>query len=134
MAITRNINDDNTLAYLFNKANGSPQKQAQFKTINGWDVVEWENGLIEAQKHFSGTMTSYAVVGSCFGYYTTITFPMEMKNNDYFISQTWQVGEGFTWSGATLARTKTSAGIYAVASQSGTQHYDCWIYLRGYKA
>lgn len=103
-------------------------------TINGWTVVEWGNGLIEAYTHLSGSLTHYAVVGAFYGYYTSVALPVQMANNDYFISQTWQIGSGFTWTGATLSKTVNSCNIYAVATSSGTQRYDCYLYVRGLKA
>lgn len=143
--ISRNINDDSTLSYLFNKGEKGLEtsvkeleakiaNKAKFRNIGGWDVVEWDNGFIEANIHITGTLTNYAVVGPFYGYYTSVTLPVTMKDTDYFISQTWQIGNGFTWAGATLGKSRTSCNIYAVATTSGTQTYHCYLYIRGYRA
>ena len=139
-----NLNDSNTLMYLLNKQNAKGDQLDEkynklvvdnISTVDGWTVVDFGNGYIEATKELSETKTNYATFGdfSCYGI-SNISTPFTMADTKYYIGATWSIANGFSVTAGVLLKSETKFNAYCLATSSGSQAVKCWVYLRGYKA
>ena len=112
---------------------GGGTKVPKIITKDGWRVVEWPDGFIEAFKALDfPSLENYTTLFGSYGGYqvSNIVLPYEMQ--DYQVAADVKIGTAFSmYAGAN--KSTGSFDIIMLATASGTQSVKLRITVAGYK-
>lgn len=137
--IAEDKSDDNINNFV-GTISGGPKTVATYivetGTSEGWEYYRYSNGMIDAYKRATVTLTNYATWNNMYAYTYTTNLPFTMKDTNYFVFHNWIVGSGHALTGTAnySVNTTTSVGVYCVSSSSGSQTCKITLHLHGYPA
>lgn len=100
---------------------------------DGWRIVQWPDGYMEASKVFSfPSVSNYTTLAGGYGGYQITGIILPYKMQDYQVSADVKIGTAFSM----YAGANKSAGSFDMimwATTTGAQAIKAWVTIAGYK-
>lgn len=103
---------------------------------DGWRVVKWPDGWIEATRAYSfSSVSNYTTLAGGYGGYqiTGIMLPFTMKDANYQVLADVKIGSAFSMYAGAI-KTISSTDLIMFATTTGAQAVKAWVTVAGYIA